>query len=160
MPTTIKYKGSIIAELGVGEFGTLPCNGKEMEDDITVIAPEGEGETVDTWDGTGIVIAPIEAEDALAGTWVFNDTPVLSATAFLARLSLVCGDTEYGGLGSNNYSIAFLSPDTFAYYEDTWDSEEYKTITINTPLSDVVFDNDTITPEEFIAWLQSNATKQ
>ena len=43
MPTTIKYKGSTIAELEAGSIGTLSCSGKEMEDDIIVIAPESEG---------------------------------------------------------------------------------------------------------------------
>lgn len=65
MPTTIKYKGSTIAELGAGEIGTISCNDKEMEEDIIVIAPESEGETVDTWDGTGVVISNFTLTDGL-----------------------------------------------------------------------------------------------
>lgn len=43
MPTTIIYKGATIAELQAGSIGTLSCNGKEMESDIVVVAPESEG---------------------------------------------------------------------------------------------------------------------
>lgn len=43
MPTTIIYKGATIAELQAGSIGTLSCNGKEMESDIVVVAPDSEG---------------------------------------------------------------------------------------------------------------------
>lgn len=43
MPTTIKYKGSTIAELEAGSIGTLSCSGKEMEEDVFVVF-ENSGE--------------------------------------------------------------------------------------------------------------------
>lgn len=43
MPVEIKYNGSTIANLEGGQTATLPCNGKKMKSDLTVIAPEGGG---------------------------------------------------------------------------------------------------------------------
>lgn len=43
MPVEIKYNGSTIANLEGGQTATLPCRGKKMKSDLTVIAPEGSG---------------------------------------------------------------------------------------------------------------------
>lgn len=43
MPVEIKYNGLTIANLEGGQTATLPCNGKKMKSDLTVIAPEGGG---------------------------------------------------------------------------------------------------------------------
>lgn len=97
-------------------------------------------------------------EDALAGTWVFNDTVDLSTITKEFSVSFTSNSTDYE-------LFYLISGSTFAQeiqYNGTavyggavgWTDEAYKTITITSKLSEVT-DGDTL-----LAWLQANATKQ
>lgn len=125
---------------------------------------EGGGETVETWDGTGVVIAPIEeeptTEDALAGTWVFNDTltdDILNRfeVSFSSDGVLYSSISGYPEVQKPRHVyLVYGGTDTITVYDNAWLSSVNKTITITSNLSDVT------NGSTLLAWLQANATKQ
>jgi len=113
------------------------------------------------------IVQAAEQEDALAGTWVFNDTlswegyPGISALGDIGS-KIMMNFTVDTGLETVNYTSIGLSYsfagvdliyDSYLAYTDVgWKSGQ--TITITSKLSEVNEGNDLLT------WLQSNATKQ
>lgn len=73
----VVYKNAVYLALADTD-GTISPDNEEYWAKLNVI--------LDTWDGTGVVIAPIEEEpttDELAGTWVFNQS-IISTGSFSA----------------------------------------------------------------------------
>ena len=114
----------------------------------------------------------VEAEDALAGTWVFNDTvnlsPLTSSTEFRINFTFGANDTEGTAIEINpdgNYvEINFIYYDedeggetfTSAYYTPRGWIGNDKTIHITTKLSELSY----AVGNSLLAWLEANATKQ
>ena len=100
MPVEIKYNGSTIANLEGGQTATLPCNGKKMKSDLTVIAPEGGG----GGGGGGINIVDelpaVGVEGAIYKLKVFNDIAVFM-------------DGQGGLAGSNPKTLFTATSETF-----------------------------------------------
>lgn len=98
-----------------------------------------------------------ETEDALAGTWVFNDFPgVPSSTTYYLQFTSNSKSFTNISLYSQRIYKRIAYGDAMVYDIDVggWADEAYKTITITSKLSEVT-NGDTL-----LAWLQSNATKQ
>lgn len=108
-------------------------------------------------------------QDALAGTWVFNDEPNIESDLFLYKnyqLSFISNNKNfinilYYGSDINSYLqySAVESINVYAYNSDAgysvgWTDEAYKTINIISKLSEVT------NGDQLLAWLQANATKQ
>ena len=109
-----------------------------------------------------------ETEDALAGTWVFNDT--LDYNSFVEVTSQTSIEFNFTSNGNDYFGITtdfkpnglkyIITPGTsdlesvYVASTNTWTNEAYKTITITSKLSEVT-DGETL-----LAWLQANATKQ
>lgn len=88
MPTTIKYKGATIAELEAGKIGTIACNGKEMEDDLIVIAPDSEGGGSNETDIFALqTLSGFASSEDFMGLYVWQTTP--------APFSLTAGKTYF-----------------------------------------------------------------
>lgn len=63
MAIDISYNGNSIASLNGGETAIIKCAGKKMKSDLTVVAPESSGETIEEYDGTVNITEPeIEPE--------------------------------------------------------------------------------------------------
>lgn len=97
-------------------------------------------------------------EDALAGTWVFNDSVTISETLDFS-VSFTNDSTDYTLL-SLIYALSVLGREMqyngTAVYSGAvgWNNDAYKTITITSKLSEV--ENG----DKLLTWLQANATKQ
>ena len=106
-------------------------------------------------DGTSIGEVENVTEDALAGTWVFNETLELGNDAYYS-LSFSSGDKEFYSIGiTSGMGYLDFSTDSASYtvYNGEW-QYDYKIITINSKLSEV--ENG----DSLLTWLQANATKQ
>lgn len=99
------------------------------------------------------------AEDALAGTWVFNENPDVSGSGTIdisinftsnqrnfTKMTIIKGSIPSGSIQYGEYEVYNLMIG--------WDNEAYKTITISSKLSEVT------NGEQLLTWLQANATKQ
>ena len=109
-------------------------------------------------DGVSIGTVEAAATDALAGTWVFNDTIDLSTT-FNYSVMFSTTVRDYEQMSSQTPGLMFVSTDFepyMAYINGSWDDTVItdKTITITSKLSEVT------NGETLLAWLQTNATKQ
>ena len=111
-------------------------------------------------DGSEIGTVENVTEDALAGTWAFNDVITLdSAQSF--NLVFISGGIQ-GTLISiektfGTFSLYYTwenSNVTQAFTGGQWTDTTYKTINITSKLSEVT------NGEELLTWLQANATKQ
>lgn len=97
------------------------------------------------------------AADALAGTWVFNDTINESFETY--TLEFVCGGTNctYIAPSENNQISPTITRLYFSsignVYTNGWKNEAYKTIEITSKLSEVT------NGDALLTWLQANATK-
>jgi hypothetical protein len=112
----------------------------------------------------------VEAEDALEGTWVFNDTvnlsPLTSDTMFKINFTFGANDTEGTAiqiLGGDDVEVDYEYYDdeegeyafSTAYYgPNGWYTD--KTIHITTKLSELSY----TVGNSLLAWLEANATKQ
>lgn len=112
-------------------------------------------------DGNEIGTVEAAATDALAGTWVFNDSLDVSADTTW-NVNYTTNSTEYTTLrislqnappGPEPCMGTSSSPVKF-YNMGAWANPAYKTITITSKLSEVT------NGDSLLAWLQSNATKQ
>lgn len=110
-------------------------------------------------DGASIGTVENVTEDALAGTWVFNDNPNLSGSG---ALNVNVNFTSNAGDFTNMTIINGSGPSGAIHYDELevyssmigWDNKAYKTINITSKLSEVT------NGEQLLAYLQSNATKQ
>lgn len=96
-------------------------------------------------------------EDALAGTWVINESPDVS-TDYNFNFNFTSDNRNF-----INFRITVKPRDANIMYNGTvevfntnngWQNENYKTIAITSKLSEVT------NGEQLLAWLQANATKQ
>lgn len=109
-----------------------------------------------------------EESDPLQGTWVWNDTIDLSiieqtrvvSINFISNLTnyttLVCyfhSDTETRQLRYSPLTNGIV-------YSGSWRADAYKTIEINSLLSEVTISTGWGSVDEFFTWFQANATKQ
>lgn len=109
------------------------------------------------------------AEDALAGTWVFNDDcPNLLERSVSFTFNFMVKEEPVSTLVIDTSSAVTPADIVFLYYDDTvaadstgelagiptWIDDACKTITITSKLSEVTDGKD------LLAWLQANATKQ
>lgn len=110
--------------------------------------------------------------DALQGTWVFNNVPILQDASWQLSFNsngedftkIVIEETALetldGGIVYKSYNNGTIDKSVIAYGGDEpdvpteWNNEAYKTINITSKLSEVT-DGDAL-----LAWLQANATKQ
>lgn len=110
-------------------------------------------------DGASIGTVENVTEDALAGTWVFNQNPDVSGSGTIAvsikftsnqlnftNMLIIKGSMPSGAIQYGEYEVYNLMIG--------WDNEAYKTITITSKLSEVS------NGDALLAWLQANATKQ
>ena len=111
-------------------------------------------------DGTSIGVVDNVTEDALAGTWVFNDDITLDSVQSFSLVFISGGIQgtsisieETFGLFSLYYTWE-NSNVTQAFTGGQWTDTTYKTIVITSKLSEVT------NGEQLLAWLQANATKQ
>lgn len=113
------------------------------------------------------------AEDALAGTWVFNDTIYGTLTRAMWNESVGLNFSVLAEGGEYLFSrMAMSTSGPFLFYGTSmvfnggyWvnDDDGYKTVYISSLLSEVVgLSGNSIwsTPEDFLTWLKANATKQ
>lgn len=114
----------------------------------------------------------VEAEDALEGTWVFNDTvnlsPLTSDTEFKINFTFGANDTEGTAiqiLGGDYVQVDYESYDedegeyafgTVYYGLNGWYVDTNKTIHITTKFDDLTY----TVGNSLLAWLEANATKQ
>lgn len=124
---------------------------------ITIVA-KADGYR-DSEPSEGVTVTKEAEADALAGTWVFNDTISYSdcPRAVVSFTSNEMSYTEIYGDASNPM-MAGLFYGSLCVFSDTkgmvWENDAYKTIVITSKLSEVT-DGDAL-----LAWLQANATKQ
>jgi hypothetical protein len=116
-----------------------------------VAVPETE-----EWDGSGVVIEAIateDAEDELAGTWVFKDT---WGDGVDSEVNFTSNGETFDSISSNMGEEMYyrLDGQFVTAYMYGWQNEAYKTITITSKLSEVTNGAD------LLAWLKANATKQ
>lgn len=112
--------------------------------------------------------------DPLQGTWVFNDTLDMTANSVTRAMINIRINLDFTSNGSD-YTIMRMMPSMKAYlfYGSTmsgrvysagsWSDDNYKTITINSLFEDISVESSSsfiTTPEEFLSWLQFNATRQ
>ena len=114
----------------------------------------------------GVSIGTVEnvTEDALAGTWVFNDTPTLQNTKW--TVSFISNNHTFTSLSVSTRIkcisyLGYFPADESIIYDNSgvvstpWvKGEAYKTITITSKLSEVT------NGDALLNWLQANATKQ
>lgn len=101
-------------------------------------------------------------EDALAGTWVFNDNlPYRVSQENDFHITFNSAGNTYTILSVFFLRESFTNYRKLSYNDDVvydgprlWTNESFKTITITSKLSEVT-DGDTL-----LSWLQANATKQ
>ena len=103
-----------------------------------------------------VKVPAVEVEgDALAGTWVFNNT--VNGSLSQINVNFINDTTEYTSIrciiSEHLGTVIYYGKNTSVYY-DGWDMESSKTITITSKLSEVT------NGDSLLAWLQSNATKQ
>lgn len=123
---------------------------------ITIVA-KADGYK-DSEPSEGVTVTKEAEADALAGTWVFNDSVTISETLDFS-VSFTNDSTDYTLL-----SLIYAKPvlgremqyNGTAVYSGAvgWNNEAYKTITITSKLSEV--ENG----DKLLTWLQANATKQ
>lgn len=146
------------------------------EEEMTAILSSGNVGGVYKYVGeTGEVYANGEMyvleEDALAGTWVFNDVvigslarPMFNEFVNLNFTALVDGsEVTFSNMGMVTSGPYLYYNSSTSVYSNGWTNDGYKTIYISSLLSDVVpnhINSIWVTPEDFLAWLQANATKQ
>lgn len=139
-----------------------------------IVGIKESGEAVEEYTGAVIIQAQEEKpeeEDALMGTWIFNDKPNFGYNEYYI-FNFICSDISYNLIHSSGdgymmyvYTDNKDNPsDNSAWVRrlgvydfddtETWEDEAYKTITITSKLSEV--ENGDI----LLAWLQVNATKQ
>lgn len=115
----------------------------------------------------------VEAEDALEGTWVFNDTvnlsPLTSNTVFTINFTFGANDTEGTAIqirGGDYVEVGYESYDedegesafgTVYYGLNGWYVDTNKTIHITTKYDDLGGDH---IGSSLLKWLEANATKQ
>ena len=93
----------------------------------------------------------------LAGTWVFNDTIDFPDSATSWDVNFISNDIVYNRLeinASKGGKIIYVNNSSLYAYENVWQDDVYKTITITSKLSEVT------NGDALLTWLQSNATKQ
>ena len=101
----------------------------------------------------GASIGTVENEDALAGTWVFNDT--IDAYGILdANVDFICDEKQGDRIWVDDGWLNLGGIASPAYTNSGWTDPAYKTITITSKLSEVT------NGEQLLTWLQANTTKQ
>lgn len=108
-----------------------------------------------------VVEAEAEAEDELAGTWVFDDEPDIF-TSQTYNISFTSNNQTYSKLSCTyGGEVYFLNYDEMlayfnqpSYEASGWEDEAYKTINITSKLAEVT------NGDALLAWLKANATKQ
>lgn len=113
-------------------------------------------------DGVSIGTVENETEDALAGTWVFNEEIISDFSNTTISVNFSSNNTIWTGISCDIMpkmtEITYSNTDSMDTVYDSlvggWMDESYKTITITSKLSEVT-DGETL-----LAWLQANATKQ
>lgn len=128
---------------------------------ITVVA-KADGYR-DSEPSEGVTVTKEAEADALAGTWVFNDTLTNTYAIDLTyNVNFICKTLNFvtikigsfKGFASKNVIYTAETGDNISVYSSNWKNDFGKTITITSKLSEVT-DGDTL-----LAWLQANATKQ
>ena len=112
--------------------------------------------------GQNVTIIKSESADPLAGTWVFNDTPIFNIGTVTFDLLFTSNGVNFTSIKLTPYTISPPEPLPVMSYDATtiynsfaiWANEAYKTITITSKLSEVT------NGDNLLAWLQANATKQ
>lgn len=104
-------------------------------------------------------------EDPLAGTWVFNDTLTFysSIKNSSAVFNFNFADVDFIRIWIDKYNVYFIYADGSipAYYHgDGWRGGEAPTINITTSYEDMSVTSGFSSKDEFLTWLQANATKQ
>ena len=138
-----------------------------------------KGEVVKIEDSKGVVwkrdtTPPVE--DRLKGTWKFNDELInekvgniitkalfnfISDNKLYNRFSLVTTGT--GETMTINYSVD--DDNTIVYDLQKWASQKYRTIEVTSTYDELICESplpgiiDNLTKEEFMTWLEANATK-
>lgn len=113
----------------------------------------------------GSEIGMVEAEDELAGTWVFNDNIIATANLIKYAVNFLSNNESFIAIRTpkDETSLAYFRTDedfepvamvSELMGQTNWTNTAYKTITITSKLSEVT------NGEQLLAWLQANATKQ
>ena len=180
--TWLKANATKIADVTVDGYSEVIVNVEPALEEITITengeyTPSGDGyskvtvaveaETVEEWDGSGVVIEEISTEEpeepeteSIIGTWVFNvEFPVATDKVSYADRFTYAVDFVNDGVSYTSIMIYYdddiwlgyeMRYDNHPVFEDGWSSDEYRTITITSEPTD----------STFIAWLKANATKQ
>lgn len=98
-------------------------------------------------------------QDALTGTWVFNNTIDFPAGTTEWNLNFISDNMAYIAIritAKFGGQITYINSSSgeASVYEAMWQYEANKTVTITSKLSEVT------NGEQLLAWLQANATKQ
>jgi hypothetical protein len=159
--TTIIYNG-IETAFASGKTATLKCEGKKMITDVVVAVESGA------------------TSDELAGTWVFNDTIDFSndfgASSFQATMNFTISGSSGSTLGLKYLRVYFdnsqimygisASNPVIVYNVGSWSNVpsggQINTINISSTYDELTLASvptDSVSKEQFLAWLKANATK-
>lgn len=148
-------------------FSEIDLSTLELEDGTYTITIVATGiDFVDSVASNGVSYEVVG--DPLQGTWVFNDILDLELFRFpevspRVNLNYSSNSTEYLQIILNFNGITYNTRTSglanFIYQNNSWVDNNYKTIAI-TSTYDEISTNNQITKEEFLSWLQANATKQ
>lgn len=169
---TIKVKKGAAEAVSVFEKITQLATPQNVSADGTTVSWD-EVENATSYevlaDGTSIGTVENVTEDALAGTWVFNDDcPNLLERSVSFTFNFMVKEEPVSTLVIDPSSAVTPADIVFLYYDDiavadstgelagipTWIDDAYKTITITSKLSEVT------NGDQLLTWLQANATKQ
>lgn len=164
IPENIKKDTVILGVTGTFEGGTDTTDATAAAADILsgktayVNGVKLTG-TIETYTGE-------EVEDALAGTWVLNDTIIYTNVNAIISFNFTSNNTSFYGFyfdvnSDGDNSLGYRTNQQYSFNQ-IYNSggniisgkETYKTITITSKLSEVT------NGEQLLAWLQANATKQ
>lgn len=132
-------------------------------DDKSVLLPV---DIQDTWNNPPTT--PAET-DSLQGTWVFNDTLVMPSDAIIVELDFLSNETQYhrmvvydsvtSATGILFVPVGSSFAGTLVYAIEGWIEVAFQTVTITTTYSELLVTNAE-EADDYLAWLQANATKQ
>lgn len=124
------------------------------------------GESTNTYENGALYVLD---EDALAGTWVFNDELDMTEDSVTRAMQNIEITMDFTSNGSDYMTMMIMPTATLYYgrwkdrvYNYSWENEAYKNITIYSTFANIsVTSNSSLitTSEEFLLWLQANATK-
>lgn len=166
-----KMKSDIVVEVPSAEDSAIPTE-VSTEAEMTALLESGEvggvykyTGTTGTYENGALYVLEEEAvtEDALAGTWVFNNSIVSDGMTY--SVNFTCNGNAYSELSGIDDPESDFPMHTGGYlwyyngsyirvYRNGWVATAYKTITITSNLADVT------NGSTLLSWLQSNATKQ